>query len=73
MWNLKNNTNDSIYKIETDPQTQKTNLWLRDDTGKGRRTNQEHGVNRYKLLILYIKQMRNKDLLYSTGNCWFPW
>ena len=21
MWNLKNNTNDSIYKIETDPQT----------------------------------------------------
>ena len=44
MWNLKNNTNDSIYKIETDPQTQKTNLWLPDDTGKGRRTNQEHGV-----------------------------
>ena len=28
MWNLKNNTNQSIYKTETDSQTQKTNLWL---------------------------------------------
>ena len=26
MWNLKNNTNEFIYKI--DSQTQKTNLWL---------------------------------------------
>ena len=26
MWNLKNNTNESIYKTETDSQTQKTNL-----------------------------------------------
>ena len=28
--------------------------------------NQEFGINRYKLL--YIKQINNKDLLYSTGN-----
>ena len=28
MWNLKNYTNEFIYKIETDSQTQKTNLWL---------------------------------------------
>ena len=28
MWNPKNNTNESIYKIETDSQTQKTNLRL---------------------------------------------
>ena len=26
MWNLKNNINDSTDKIETDSQTQKTNL-----------------------------------------------
>ena len=28
MWNLKNNTNEYIYKTETDSQTQKTILWL---------------------------------------------
>ena len=28
MWNLKYDTNELIYKAETDPQTQKTNLWL---------------------------------------------
>ena len=28
MWNLRNNTNESICKTETDSQTQKTNLWL---------------------------------------------
>ena len=29
MWNLKKiGTNELIYKIETDSQTQKTNLWL---------------------------------------------
>ena len=28
--------------------------------------NQEVGINRYTLL--YIEQINNKDLLYSTGN-----
>ena len=28
MWNLKNNTNECIYKTDTDSQTQTTNLWL---------------------------------------------
>ena len=28
MWNLKNDTNELIYKTETDAQTQKTNLRL---------------------------------------------
>ena len=28
MWNLKkNDTNELVYKTETDPQMQKTNLW----------------------------------------------
>ena len=30
----KNGTNELVYKTETDPQTQKTNLWL--PKGKGR-------------------------------------
>jgi len=28
MWNLKYGTDELIYKTETDPQKQKTNLWL---------------------------------------------
>ena len=28
MWNLKNDTNELIYKKETDLKTEKTNLWL---------------------------------------------
>ena len=35
MWNLKNNTNESIYKIKTDSQTQKTDLWLPKGKGRG--------------------------------------
>ena len=33
---------------------------------RGQGVNQEVGVNIYTLL--YIKQINNKDLLYSTGN-----
>ena len=36
MWNLKkNDTNELIYKIEIDSQTQKTNLWLSKGKGGG--------------------------------------
>ena len=35
MWNLKNYTNEFVYKTETDSQTQKKNLELLK--GKGRR------------------------------------
>ena len=34
MWNLKYNTNESIYKTERDSQTQKTNFWLPKGKGK---------------------------------------
>ena len=34
-WNLKNNTNESIYKTEADSQTPKTNLWLPKGKGGG--------------------------------------
>ena len=43
---------------------QKTNLWL--PKGKGGEINQEFEINVYTLL--YIKQITNKDRLYSTGN-----
>ena len=36
MWNLKNDTNELIYKTEIDPQTWKTNLWLSKGKGAGR-------------------------------------
>ena len=35
MWNLKYNTNEFIYKTETDSQTQKTNLQLPKVSGVG--------------------------------------
>ena len=35
MWNLKNDTNELIYKTKTDSQTQKTNLWLPKGKGVG--------------------------------------
>ena len=36
MWNLKYDTNELIYKAETDSQTQKSNLWLPKGMGVGR-------------------------------------
>ena len=67
MWNLKKkkDTNELIYKTEIDPQIQKTNLWLPKGKGKGG-INQEFGINIYTLM--YIRQITNKDVLYSTGN-----
>ena len=43
---------------------QKTILWLLGGSGGG--INWEIGTDIYTLL--YIKQISNKDLLYSTGN-----
>ena len=49
MWNLKkSDTSELIYKIETDSQTQTTNLCLPNGKDK-RRVNWEHGINRYRL------------------------
>ena len=62
MW--KKDENEFIYKMETDPQTQKTNMVTKGE-GRGG-INQQGGINIYTLL--YIKQIINKDLLYSTEN-----
>ena len=61
----KNDTNELIYKTETDSQTQKTEVWLPKGIARGAK-NQEFGINRYTLL--YIKQVNNNELRYSTGN-----
>ena len=66
MWDLKYDTNELIYKTETDSQTQKNNLCLPKGKGGGGEINQKFGNNIYTLL--YIKQLNNKDLLCSTGN-----
>ena len=36
MQNLEYDTNELVYKTETDSQIQKTNLWLPKGKGKGR-------------------------------------
>ena len=65
IWNLKNNTNELIYKTETDSQTQKTNLWLPKRMGRDKL-----GVwDSYIYTLYYIKEANNKDReLYNTGN-----
>ena len=60
MWNLKrHDTNEFIYKTETESQTQQRNLWL---PGEG--IVREFGTEMYTLL--YLKWITNKDLLYGT-------
>ena len=34
MWNLKNGTDELIYKTETDSQTQKTNMVMEGEAGR---------------------------------------
>ena len=35
-WNLKNNTNELIYKTETDSQISQTKIWLLKGKGRGK-------------------------------------
>ena len=67
MWNLKTKgTNELIYKTEVESQRLVTVSLSSKGKGWGQGLNQELGINIYTLL--YIKQVTNKDLLYSTGN-----
>ena len=43
--------NEDIYN--TDPKTQKTNLWLPEERGRGMDKLEEHETNRYKPLTLH--------------------
>ena len=66
MWILKYGTNELIYETETEPQTQRTDLWLPRESWGGRGMDWEFGVGRRKLL--HLEWIHNKVLLYSTGN-----
>ena len=61
----KKSTNELIYETEIELQMQRTNLQLPGGKGQGG-TNWEIGIDVYTLLD--IKQITNKNLLYSTGN-----
>ena len=52
MWNLKNSTNELMYKTEVFSQTQKTNYGWQTGKDKGG-INWEYGINR--CILLYIK------------------
>ena len=60
----KNDTNEFIYKTETDSQASKTDLRLQKGTHEGR---DKLGVWDYHIHSTIYKII-NKDLLYSTGN-----
>ena len=63
----KTDIDDLICKAKRETQTQRTNVWIPRGKRGGRR-NWEIGIDIYTLLILYIKQVTNEKILYSTGN-----
>ena len=66
MWNLKYDTNEHIYKIETDSKAQRTEVWLPRERREGEELKQKFGIIRCKLV--HIGWINNKVLLCSTGN-----
>ena len=62
MWNLKNDTNELIYKTQTHRYRKQTYGYQRGNWGG---INWELGINRNTLLC--IKQVNSEDLLYSIG------
>ena len=68
MWNLilKNETNELIYKTETDLQILKTNLWF---TKGGNMGDKSAALDEHIHTTVY--KIDNKDVPYSTGNSIF--
>ena len=67
MWNLiKRDTKELIYKIETNSQISKSNLWLPKGKLSGGRINWEDGINTYTLL--YIKQITKRTYWIAQGS-----
>ena len=65
MWNLKYGTNESIYKTETDSDTE-NRLAVTKGEKEGSGRDWEFGVSRFKLL--HLEWFSNEVLLYSMGN-----
>ena len=66
VWNLKCDTNEPIYRTETNSRTRGTDLWLPKGWWVGGGMEQEVGVSRCKLFC--TEGTNNKVILYSTGN-----
>ena len=62
MWNLKYDTDELIYKTETDSQKQKQTCGCQEE-GVGGRINGEFRISRYK--PLYIEWANNKVTSYN--------
>ena len=58
MWNLKHATDEPIYKIETDSQTNKKTYGYQREKGVGWEINEEFGIDRD--ILLHIKQITNE-------------
>ena len=65
MWDLKYDTEELMYKIETDSR-QRLDLLLPRGRAGGGGMDWKFQISRYKLV--YIEWINNKVLLYSTGN-----
>ena len=65
MWNLKQDTNEPIYKTETDSRTQRIDVAAKGECG-GRGLDWEFGISRCELV--HKECINNKALMYSTGN-----
>ena len=65
MWTIKYGTNGPIYKIETDSQTWRTDLWLPRERGLGERVGEEFGIRRHKLL--YIGWIKHRSYCIAQG------
>ena len=59
---LENDTNELIYKTETDSQNSVTNLWLPKGTGTG-----EGWTGDLGLLLSYLNHQLAKEILVTGG------
>ena len=66
LWNLKHDTNESVYKTEMTWRHIENRLVVAKGVGGGGRMDWEFGTSICKLL--YMEWINNNDLLYSTGN-----
>ena len=63
MWDLKYDTNELIYKTETDSRTESRHVVAKGEVGGGRK-DWAFGISRCKLL--HLEWINSKVLLYST-------
>ena len=66
-WSPTHAADECVYGTETDSQTHRTDLWLPGAWRAGGGMEWEFGLSRCKLV--YIEQINNKVLPYSTGKC----